>query len=680
MAVQQPKYTSTDIVRENVFLEPSATLRPLYKGCLLTMGGSKLDANSIVEGIKTIDELSEIIADSTPISSMAHYLLKPSGLVGEQKAVTAITSLQKVLSDQVYGVGVVTCVSTAHGLPVGEVFYVKIKNTVPEQYNGTKQVTVTDADTVAYESADYGTITTFGTIECATGTATAHGMTANAIVSGYITGVTPSLLGGESLIAYTSANTFYYPADYTAATVTLVNAKITMAKATVTAHGIDTGILVPTNVFNTGVSAYNGKKTLTATDANTLYWAVNTNNLTPSFANTRISSVLITATAHGLGVDITTGITISGVLPNIYNGAKTAYVIDDDTLAYRGNLTFMGAVSQHGSLLDTQAAELYAMGVSFFNQKPSLPIAVLELGNIDVATSITVFDDFLAVNEDRFHTYALPMGFDIPAFKGVALTYAPIDRFPMFFMPTSLAGVTEFLASDLYNLEATVESNSTLKSNDENVPAAKMAVYLNRYPSESEPMGQGQWQYVNGLTPYEFDNSKDANIQEFKDANLTRVVDCSEGGISRFAFAGSYLMASGNDNGMIDSIGKWAVNYVKTEFDRVFTAAVITSVNDATKRLKLNNQDGRQTFKTLKAIGQGELDRFVREGVIDGYNTNDDGTISKVKFNVMDYFEWARMYPAELAASNIESAITLTISIAARGITNLTINIGVKFA
>jgi len=240
--------------------------------------------------------------------------------------------------------------------------------------------------------------------------------------------------------------------------------------------------------------------------------------------------------------------------------------------------------------------------------------------------------------------------------------------------------VAEFLNSGLYDLEATLESNSANRSTGENVPAAKMAVYLNRYPSETAPMGQGQWQYVNGLTPYEFVNSNDTSILDFKDANLTYVVDCAEGGIAENAFINSYLMASSSTLGKIDSIAKWAINYVKLELDRTFAAAIFASANDATKRLKLNNQDGRQTFKTLKTIGQGEIDRFVREGVIDGYNTNVDGTISKVTFNMMDYYEWARTYPAELAASNIESAASVTISIAARGITNLTLNIGVRFA
>lgn len=677
----QPKYTSTDIVKENIFLAPEPALSPLYKGCLVTMGGSNLAASEVAENIKTPAGLAEILADSTPISSIAHKFLTPSGLVGVQKTVSAIVSHQVVLTDQDYATGTVTCLKVGHGLPAGETFYAKVKNTVPAAYNGTKKITVVDADTLTYSSEDYGTITSYGTVECASGTATAHGMPANSIVYGHITGLTPSTLNGTYPIAYTDANTFYYPSDYTAATITLVSAKITMAKATVTAHGLSTNKFVPVNVFSTSVLAYNGAKTAVATDANTIYWAVNSTNLAPAFASAKISTVLITATGHGFELDITTGVTISGVLPAIYNGAKSAYIIDANTLAYGGNSSFMGTVTLNGSLLDTQAAELYAMGASFFAQNSGLPVAVLELGNVSVATAIQTFADFLAINEDRFHAYALPVGFDVPDFKSVALTYAPINKFPIFFMPTSLAGVAEFLNSGLYDLEATLESNSASRSNSENVPAAKMVVYLNRRPSETAPMGQCQWQYVNGLTPYEFANSKDPLQLDYKNANLTYVVDCAEGGIAENAFINSYLMASNVITGKrIDSIAKWAINYVKLEFDRTFAAAIFASANDATKRLKLNNQDGRQTFKTLKTIGQGEIDRFVREGVIDQFNDNGNGTSSKVTFEMMDYFEWANSYPQELADSNIQSAASVTISIAARGITNLTLNIAVKFA
>lgn len=663
-----PEFTSTNIVKINAHLVDEPELNPLYKACFVTTGGSSLAGNSLAENI-TADDFPSYLADSTAITAGGHFLLTPSALTIEKIVVTALELLQITADSMVFSNGTVTIDAPAHGLPTGQSFYAQIKNTEPVQYDGQAEITVIDADTLSFNSVDYGEITTAGTVECGHGTATSHGMPQDKVTAGFIKWINLKNVRGERLITYTTANDFYFPCNYSAATPVLTagdtETTIIHAKATITSHGVVVDRPIPAKIYGTNADAFNGEKRITATDANTIYWAVDSNNTSPSFKSTRISVVIFTAAGHGFPANITTSVTFTDFEPLSYNGVENVYVIGVNKLSYipktRGALP---VISNFGQVLDTNAAELAAMGATFFKHA-DFPVNILELGNDTVANAISAFSEFLTTNEKRFHAYVLPLGWSNADFKDLASNYSSLDKYPIFFLPSNLTNIAEFVGNELYNVVACRESNSKSKESNEYIAAGLAGIYLNRFPTEKTPLGQTLWQYAIGLSAYEFSDSNDPLIADFDANNLTYVVDCAEGGLSNKAFSGCRLMTTDP----VDMIGKWSVNYMITEFERIYAREIIQSANNPNKRLMLSNFHGRATFKRLQTIGQGIIDKAIDAGIVD----------STTSITVMDYFAWKKTFPTEFDNATVLSAVKIKLNILTKGIRELELNIPVRF-
>lgn len=201
-----------------------------------------------------------------------------------------------------WSTGFVTVTDAAHRLTTGD--SVVLSGYTPIEYNGTHVVTVIDADTYTFPLVtDPGATTVVGTtsiliseanasLTWAIDTATVVTATPNVFITGdsaTVAGVTPAGYNGTYSITVVDASTFTYPlaVDPTGPSTVHGTSEVTIAGAptasawtsnkvttTVTGHGY---VGTPSLTFGAFTpSTYNGAKTVTVTDVNTLTYDVAT--------------------------------------------------------------------------------------------------------------------------------------------------------------------------------------------------------------------------------------------------------------------------------------------------------------------------------------------------------------------------------------------------------------------
>ena len=88
-----------------------------------------------------------------------------TALITQMADLTAILAGAKTLSAMTWSANVVTATATAHGFPIGETIECVIAGVTPAGYNGTFQVTFTDANTITYPLlTNPGSVTVQGTL------------------------------------------------------------------------------------------------------------------------------------------------------------------------------------------------------------------------------------------------------------------------------------------------------------------------------------------------------------------------------------------------------------------------------------------------------------------------------------------------------------------------------------
>ena len=642
-------YTSTDIVKENVYIVPSTLPSPLYAAVLVTAGGTTRAGGTIINGNLSSSDIDALLADSNQMNNLVHYFLQPNELIGIAATVSAATSIVDTPTVAAYDTGSYTLTATAHGLPVAAIIPMVFAGFAPAALNGVQLVTVVDADTLQITSLDLGIVDTIGTVSTLLLTATAHTLPVDAVINAQLSGFVPSSINSEVTIGVLDIDTIYAAVPYIATTIDVTNAKLQVAKFTKTAHGLPQNLLFNASIERASIASFNGIKTIVATDADTIYYAVNSASNTPTYAITSLSVVV------GAVVDLMTyalsstqNLTIGGCSPAGFNGEVSAQILTTSTFSYAlVTPSWLGICTVFGKLLSTAAQELHRMGVAYFSHGTSYPVSVIELG-----TGGTVADlaSIIALDPADFHAYAMPHGFDTVEMAALCAEYADINNLPLFIIPTLDANLPLFHGL----LDVVCITPETTETNHRG--GELIGQYIDNAPTAQTPLTQLCYRFCFS-TPDIFTSANDPRIHYIKEQVATYVTDCAEGGITGNMWGGAFLMGANADTLPIDIMAKWIINFYKIGLDRLLAKAIIDSSNGGTP-LNLNDTQGQTCINSIHAIAQGFCDAAAAAGVGE-----------KTIIPAVNYFQWKAANMVDYTAKRYSGLIVpLSTNIGIRGI------------
>ena len=695
MAVE--KYNSSQIVDENVNIITSSELDAFHSGAFISVSGTNTDAGTVTTGI-TKKSYPDILKDGIANDSIVQLYQTPSALslistTSNGGGIASLVSISDAITTMAWATGTVSVTTSSADLPNGQTFDVLIAGVVPVGYNGIKSITVSTAGDFTFESEDFGTVTTQGTVDYIKG-ATTNATTLFPVDTpfyGYVSHTNSKLIG-EHRITFTDAGTFFFPLAECLTAIPVTNAQIRVAKATIAAHGLPLNKVI--RVFVNGVSdpAYNGTKYATATGASTVFTSVKPStangaiDFTPGRSQSKFSCVVVsTSTAHGQTVDTLTNLTLSGVVPATYNRGVLASITATDQFTFVMTVN-VGDATITGYVLDTDTADLARCFESFFNQGIVFgngnlaSVSVIELGTVAaISDGVDLLAAHIANEPKRFHAYCVPSisWSSAEGIVGLVETYNPLESLPVFFIQApSSAALVKFKQKNLYCVAGFVNGNSVNKPIFEYESAIGMFQYLSTNATEQAPRGQMLHLPLIG-TPYDFDSAFDSKITDFATNHVNYFSKESEGGRTGTMLRGGCLMASDDYGTPVDMLAKWSVNHFNFYGDQVMAARIMDSAADASKRLNLNDTDGQYSINDLKSTLQGFIDSEKKAKIIEDVVTI-NGVSEKTIALAQGYHDFKREHFEDWAAKRY-SQLGANISVRG-GIAALTVNVNVNFS
>lgn len=316
-------------------------------------------------------------------------------------------------------------------------------------------------------------------------------------------------------------------------------------------------------------------------------------------------ATVTTTVAHGLpsGQDIP--ITISGAVPTAYNVSAVGTVTGTSTFTYPlvGDPGTSPAATP-GFWTTQAAAELEAMGATFFAQGESVGVYVLELGPDEVAAGVTDLDTWIDDNPGEIYSYLVPEAWaDEASFATFVGTFAALTAKTYFFATVDSMNYASF-ADDkaAFTLAEAPAAPATEFS-------AASALYrtLSYTPSATTKVPPTAFAYLSGVTAYPTPGNA-AQLATYRTAGVNVVGTGAEGGISnKVLFWGTNM--DGND------FSYWyAVDWIQINLDQDIANAIINGSNDPTAPLYYN-QDG---INRLQAVAQATVNRGITNGLLLG--------------------------------------------------------------
>lgn len=246
-----------------------------------------------------------------------------------------------------------------------------------------------------------------------------------------------------------------------------------------------------------------------------------------------------TATAaHGIPVGDVVEVVIAGATPTAYNGRKTVTATTSTAFTFAINSGTTSPATGTIVYTDGDVEELTSMATTFFAQGSRQAVWVLELGEGDAATGVTALAAYITANpnanytpgsEGFFYSYLVPRSW---ANESTYLTFlqgfqAPTSK-TYFFTTMDLSNYTDFDALDkcvvgLVEAPATPDAEFSL--------AAAFYVSLAYRPSPTNKVTPFSFSYLFGVTPYPTKGNS-ATLAALKAAGVNYVGTGAEGGIS----------------------------------------------------------------------------------------------------------------------------------------------------
>ncbi|WP_337049958.1 hypothetical protein [Serratia fonticola] len=339
-------------------------------------------------------------------------------------------------------------------------------------------------------------------------------------------------------------------------------------------------------------------------------------------ASNKLTITLTDVLPSSYAVGSTADMVLTGVQPAGYNGTYTMTVKSSTSLETPFTQTLAPATTM-GAIQLPHAAELLAMGSTFFAQGEGLSVYVLELGPAaDVKTSVAALSAYIDEPTRRFYTYLVPQTWDGVA-EFIALTKNHTANTSMlYFFVTTTAGPV--------NLYDGIKSVVTMVQ-DAAAPATECSVaslmwnYLSASPSPINKVPPMAFRYLLGVTTYTGGSAAKAQLTENK---INYVGTGAEGGISN-TLVMKGVTCDGND------MTYWySVDWVQINVHQALANAVINGSNNPINPLYYN-QDG---VDRLQVVAQRVFNTGVEYGLVNGQTpVNAIAFKDYVKTNPNDY-------------------------------------------
>lgn len=373
-------------------------------------------------------------------------------------------------------------------------------------------------------------------------------------------------------------------------------------------------------------------------------------------ANTSLSwttgtVTVTTAAAHGLPVGDDIYITIAGVAPTAYNGTYLATITATDEFTY-ALVSDPGSETVPGTYVPAAAAELTAMGTTFFAQGSSQAVYVLELGAQETVNAVADLATYLTDNPNTLYSYLVPRDFaDEATYVTLVGLYTGTTKKTYFFTTVTTMNYADFV--DTKSVVAMVEAPD--------IPATEFSLAamfyhtLNYAPSTSNKVPPTAFAYLFGVTAYPTAGNS-ALLATLKAAGVNVVGTGAEGGIS------NKVLFWGTTMDVRDFTYWYAVDWVQINLQIDLANEIINGSNNPLAPLYYN-QDG---INRLQARAQGTVNRGITFGMVLGpAPVAAVGFVTYVADNPSDY-------PA-----GIYNGLSCTLT-PARGFTSITFNLVVS--
>ncbi|HEJ7884097.1 TPA: hypothetical protein SMI12_001019 [Serratia liquefaciens] len=316
----------------------------------------------------------------------------------------------------------------------------------------------------------------------------------------------------------------------------------------------------------------------------------------------KLTVTLVDPLPSSYELDSTAEMVIAGALPGGYNGSYTMTVKSATSLEVAFSQTLPPANTM-GTLQLPHAAELLAMGTTFFAQGGNQSVYVLELGTaVDVPTSVAALSAYIDEPTLRFYTYLVPQEWDANAdFIALAKNHTDNTAMVYFFITTAVGPVNVY--DGIKSVVAMVQDPAAPVT--ECSVASFMWNVLSASPSEINKVPPMAFRFLFGVT--EFTGTGPAKVG-LTNNKINYVGTGAEGGISN-TIAMKGVASDGND------FTYWySVDWVQINTHQALANAVINGSNNPINPLYYN-QDG---ISRLQMVAQGVFDTGVTYGLVNG--------------------------------------------------------------
>lgn len=301
-------------------------------------------------------------------------------------------------------------------------------------------------------------------------------------------------------------------------------------------------------------------------------------------------------------VGSTVKIGLTGVLPAGYNDSYTATINSATELQADFTKTLAPATTL-GYIQLPHAAELLAMGTTFFAQGSGQAVYVLELGDADaVATSVAALSTYIDSPKLQFYTYLVPSEWGGDAdFIALAKNHTSNES-KLYFFITMAAGPVN-LYEGIKSVVVMVQDDASPGS--ECSIASLMWNFLSARPSDMNKVPPMAFRYLLGVTTYQGTGPAKKQLTA---NNVNYVGTGAEGGIS------NTLIIKGVACDGKDLTYWYSVDWVQINVHMALANAVINGSNNAINPLYYN-QDG---VDRLKLTAQRVFNSGVTYGLASG--------------------------------------------------------------
>jgi hypothetical protein len=406
-----------------------------------------------------------------------------------------------------------------------------------------------------------------------------------------------------------------------------------------------------------------------------------TSILTASAANTSITwttnvATVTTTVAHGFTSADTLYVTIAGATPTAYNGTFLVTVTGTSTFTYALLSNPGGSASPAGTYVVANAAELLAMGTTYFAQGLAQSVYVLELGPGNAADGVTYLTTWLTANPGTYYALLVPQEWSAQStFFTLIANYESTPSQLYFYCTASSGNYTSYTAAmkDAYVMIEAAAAPATEFS-----CAAPFYDLLSTSPGSSTPVAPFSFRYASGVTDW-VPAGNGSTLTTYKTASLNYYLTGYEGGIANSVlFWGTYK--DGNP------VNFWyAVDWTQINVNLDISNAVINGSQPGPNPLYYN-QNG---VDRLQAVGAATLATGIASGMI--FGTVLQTRLSQAQFNLNQqnglYDGYAVINAAPLAGAQGYSALNpsdyakgkyagFTVAVAtARGFTSIVFNV-----